>query len=159
VKIAKARVQLLSEINALIAASKSHWDYPLEYLQQALPLLAINADYLEKNLAFEILNSSGNIEGFFAVSNTKGEWHLDHLWISPACFGQGYGRTACEYLFKLGEEQSWQELFVLPDPFAEGFYKKVGFMNTGIRVPSRVPMGPTFSIFKIDFDRPGRSIL
>lgn len=73
---------------------------------------------------------------------------LDNLWVTPERIGQGIGRQACEYLFRLARERGWTPLWVLPDPYAEGFYVKLGFSDTGERVPSRVPGGPVFSWFR-----------
>jgi hypothetical protein len=37
----------------------------------------------------------------------------------------------------------------MPDPPAEGFYKHLGFVDTGERVLSRVPDGPLFSVYRL----------
>jgi len=37
----------------------------------------------------------------------------------------------------------------LPDPPAEGFYSLLGFVGTGEQVPSRVPGGPLFSVYRL----------
>ena len=42
---------------------------------------------------------------------------------------------------------SKSELLVMPEPEAEGFYERLGFRDTGRRVDSRVPGGPTFSVW------------
>jgi GNAT superfamily N-acetyltransferase len=74
---------------------------------------------------------------------------LDNLWVTPEQIGKGIGRRACERVFQLAREQGRPELWVLPDPPAEGFYVKMGFSDTGERVPSRVPGGPIFSTYRI----------
>lgn len=38
---------------------------------------------------------------------------------------------------------------MLPDPPSEGFYLRMGFEDSGKRVPSRVPGGPLFSVYRL----------
>ena len=45
--------------------------------------------------------------------------------------------------------QSCRRQRSLPDPPAEGFYLRLGFVGTGERVPSRVPGGPLFSVYRL----------
>jgi GNAT superfamily N-acetyltransferase len=146
--VRRAREQNLAGINRVIAASKSHWDYPAAYLEAALPLLMIDEAYLAEHLCFEVVDESSTVVGFFAVAEKGGEPLLDHLWVRPDRLGQGIGRLACEHVFSLARRRGWAALLVLPDPPAEGFYRKVGFEDTGLRVKSRVPDGPSFSVLK-----------
>jgi len=63
----------------------------------------------------------------------------------PAMFVRFHERTrwqACVDVFQVAREKEWADLWVLPDPPSAGFYLKVGFSDTGERVPSRVPGGP-----------------
>src|SRR5438876_9105853 len=70
---------------------------------------------------------------------------------SPYAGMEGVGRRACEHVFRLAREHHWTELWVVPDHPAIGFYEKMGFSDTGERVPSRVPGGPVFSVYRIHF--------
>jgi predicted N-acetyltransferase YhbS len=74
---------------------------------------------------------------------------LDNLWVTPDLIGNGIGRRVCEHVFRLAREQGWTQLWVLPDPPAEGFYLKTGFFDTGERVSSRMPGGPLFFVYRI----------
>jgi len=151
-RVRRAREANLAEINRVIAASKAHWDYPAAYLEAALPLLMIDGSYLAEHLCCEIVDESKTVVCFFAVTAEGGEHLLDHLWVRPDRLGQGIGRLACEHVFWLARRDGWAALRVLPDPPARGFYRKAGFTDTGIRVPSRVPGGPSFSVLEKRFD-------
>ena len=144
----RASCDHLAMINSLIRAAKSHWNYPKGYLSLALKLLEIDETYLSENLCFEI-HDRGKIVGFSAVMEKNREMYLDHLWIHPESHKSGFGRLACERIFEIGKKQGWHQLFVLPDPLADGFYKRLGFLGTGIQVPSRIEGGPTFNLLKI----------
>jgi len=148
-KIIRAREGSLVEINSLIARSKSLWNWPREYLEHALPLHEIKPSYVQNNHCFEILNEQNELVAFFSVEASPERVWLDNLWVTPDLIGTGLGRQACEYVLRLAREQGWQHLWVLPDPPAAGFYLKLGFSDTGERVPSRVPGGPLFSVLHI----------
>lgn len=149
IRIVRAREDSLAEINALIGRSKAHWNWPEGYLEAALPLHALSLAYLRSNYCFEVLGKRETTVAFFAVVASGARVLLDNLWVTPELIGRGIGRQACEYVLRLARQQDWTELWVLPDPSAEGFYGKVGFSDTGERVASRVPGGPVFSVYRI----------
>ncbi len=153
IHIVRAREESLGDINALIARSKAHWNWPEGYLEAALPLQAVTLAYLRGNHCFEVLDERETTVGFFAAVASGTRVVLDHLWVTPELIGHGIGRQACEHVFRLARQQGWLELWVLPDPPAEGFYGKVGFSDTGERVASRVPGGPVFSVYRIQVSR------
>jgi GNAT superfamily N-acetyltransferase len=110
-------------------------------------LLMIGSSYLADNTAFEI-RMNEELVGFFAFAMKGSERHLDHLWIAPKHIKTGIGRQALQYTDKLAQEQGWTELLTYPDPPAEAFYLKNGYIDTGLRMPSRIEGGPQFSVFR-----------
>jgi GNAT superfamily N-acetyltransferase len=149
VRIVPARERSLVEINRLIACSKSYWHWPAGYLEAALPLHVLTTDYVRSNYCFEVLVPDGRLIAFSSVVANTPRVLLDNLWVTPDLIGRGVGRRTCEHLFRFSREQGLTDLWVLPDPPAEGFYRKVGFADTGERTPSRVPRGPVFSVYRI----------
>jgi GNAT superfamily N-acetyltransferase len=149
IRIIHAREESLADINGLIARSKAHWSWPEGYLDKALPLHRISPAYVRRNHCFEVLDARDRLIAFFAVVVSHTRVLLDNLWVTPDLIGNGIGRRACEHVFRLAREQGWTQLWVLPDPPAEGFYLKTGFFDTGERVSSRVPGGPLFLVYRI----------
>ena len=149
-QITPAADENLDEINALMARSKAYWDWSPEYLDAALRLMVLCSHYLRENLCFEV-REDGELVGFLSVKDDPQGPVLDNLWVDPRRIGQGLGRRACEFLFRLALRKRWPALYVVPDPPAEGFYSRMGFVDTGAREASRVPGGPVFSVFKIEF--------
>jgi len=154
VRIIPAREESLARINDLIVRSKSYWNWPADYLRQALPLHEIEPSYLRRNQCFELLDVNDQLVAFLCVAATDARVVLDNLWVRPDLIGKGVGRQACEHVFRLAREHDWTELWVVPDHPAVGFYEKMGFSDTGERVPSRVPGGPVFSVYRIDLSEP-----
>jgi len=145
--IRRALATNLDEINEVVAAAKAHWGQPQPYLTTALALLRVDAAYLARNLCFEVADGDSRVLCFFAVVDDGGERRLDHLWVRPDHLRLGIGRLACEHVFALARAQRWRELLVIPEPRAEGFYRTLGFADTGMRVDSRVQGGPRFAVF------------
>src|SRR5689334_2734617 len=134
--IVPARPGSLAAINDLIVRSKSYWHWPADYLKRALPLHEIDAPYLESNQCFEILDAGGQLAA----------------WVEPDLIGKGVGSSACEHVVRLARARGWTTLWVIPDPPAAAFYEARGFADTGERVPSRVPGGPVFAVYRIDLE-------
>lgn len=151
IRIIHARDQSLGEINALIARSKRYWNWPPAYLETALILHALTSDYLKTNDCYEVVATKGALIGFCSVVADDPRVMLDNLWVTPSLIGRNVGRRTCEHLFRLARQRRWKALWVVPDPPAEGFYRKVGFVDTGERVPSRVPGGPLFTVYRVQF--------
>jgi GNAT superfamily N-acetyltransferase len=149
IRIVDARERSLAEINELIARSKAHWKWPEGYLEKSLPLHTISSAYLRSNHCFEGLDAHDKLIAFVSVVVSDARTVLDNLWVAPELLGKGIGRRACEWVFQLARERGWTELWVFPDPPAEGFYEKLGFSDTGEQVPSRVSGGPVFSTYRI----------
>ena len=154
VRIIPAREESLARINDLIVRSKSYWTWPADYLKKAQPLHEIEPSYLRRNQCFELLDVNDQLAAFLAVAVSDTRVVLENLWVRPDLIGKGVGRRACEHALQLAREYGWRDLWVIPDPPAEGFYKKMGFSDTGERVPSRVPGGPVFSVYRIHLSGP-----
>jgi GNAT superfamily N-acetyltransferase len=148
IRIIHATEQSLAEINELIARSKAHWSWPQGYLEKALPLHTIIPEYLRSNHCFEVFDTHDKLIAFVSIVVGSARVVLDNLWVTPELTGKGIDRRACEHVFRFAHEHGWTELWVLPDPPAEGFYVKAGFSDTGERVPSRGPGGPIFPVYR-----------
>lgn len=147
--IAPATAARLVEINDVISRSKAYWPWPEQYLSAALPLLELSGEYLDLNPSVVATEADGAISAFGSLASAGRRTYVDHLWVRPDRIGQGIGRHVCAWLLACARERDLQEVWVLPDPPAEGFYRKQGFVDTGERVPSRVPGGPVFSLLRI----------
>jgi N-acetylglutamate synthase-like GNAT family acetyltransferase len=151
--VVAAREESLAHINVLIARSKSYWDCPAEYLEKALPLHRLDTAYLRSNHCFEILNVNGELAAYASIAVASARITLDNLWVRPDLIDQGIGRRTCEHIFAFARTRGWTELWVLPDPPSEQFYKRMGFCDTGERVKSRVVNGPVFSVYSTQLAR------
>lgn len=116
-----ASVEGVAHYSSLIARSKGVWDWPKGYLESALPLLRIDADYLASSLSFET-RSRAELIGFYSLVVNGQYATLDHLWIEPTSIGQEAGRFAVKHAAEIARTRDLTAMNVWPDPPAEKFY-------------------------------------
>lgn len=133
----------IEKYDALIARSKSVWEWPAGYLNAALEMLQITPQYILQSDAFEIRHNQ-SLVGFLACLSELNRTLLDHLWIEPHHRGHGAGRAAVKYVANLAMARGSAAVDVWPDPPAERFYLLQGFRTTCDEAPSRIAGGPTF---------------
>jgi len=80
-----------------------------------------------------VAERGGRIAGFSVVLPREGEGcELDGLFVEPDWWKSGIGRALMRDAFVLARAQGGRTMHVLANPYAEGFYKKLGFARTGI---------------------------
>lgn len=142
-RIAKAQLKNLHQINELIQHSKSFWDYEKDYLEKALEVICLDEQYFNDNECYEVLTD--NLVGFISIIKGKKYLTLDNLWIDPEYIKKGYGSKCLEFIF---QNYQGQKVIVYPEPPSQDFYLKYGFKPTGKSKPSRVKGGPLFKEFE-----------
>ena len=134
--ILQANVSDAPGLTKIAFAAKRHWNYPDEYFDIWEKELTITTAYILKNPVFKVVKNN-QIIGFYSLVKVPKEtyfekiriqagWWLEHLFILPAFHHQGIGKKlikhAGEELTKRGEKT----LLIFVDPFATGFYDKIG---------------------------------
>ncbi len=123
----ESEADTLSDIRV---ASKGHWGYSEETLEEWRPLMRISEDYIRSNIVFSIYIEN-TLSGFYAIRREKNEDFLDHLWLLPEVIGMGVGLLAIEHATREAAKLSIASLTIISDADAEGFYQKVGAVRTG----------------------------
>ncbi|HSS12641.1 MAG TPA: GNAT family N-acetyltransferase [Rhizomicrobium sp.] len=97
-----------------------------------LPLPQIQAQQVR------VAEQDGVALGFTAVLPRDGNaCDLDGLFVEPDCWKRGIGRALMQDAFVLAQARV---MHVTANPYAEGFYVKVGFVRTGT-VPTAFGIG------------------
>ena len=148
-EIITASADRLVHYNVLIRRSKGVWSWPNGYLENALRLLRITSDYLDRSSSYEILYDR-ELVGFCSVVDGDDRPILDHLWIEPTHIGRGAGRFVISQLIAIFQASGTFAIDVWPDPPAEGFYTRLGFEATGDMLASRIVDGPAFKCFRLN---------
>jgi GNAT superfamily N-acetyltransferase len=120
--------QLLSDI---AFASKKHWGYPDDWMQQWREALTITPELIQAGNVF--LADIGSCAGFYALTPRESTLWLEHLWVAPRFMGQGIGRALFAHAARRGKAMGLVFLMIESDPNAQGFYQKMGALPESFR--------------------------
>lgn len=139
-------------------ASKRHWDYPDEYFDIWKKELTITESYILNNTVY-ISYFENIICGYYSmvivrkdtkygkVIVKKGTW-LEHLFIRPDFIKKGIGRQLVWHAISIARELNTDKLLLFSDPFANGFYEKMGAVYL-YESPSSIE-GRSVSVYQIE---------
>jgi GNAT superfamily N-acetyltransferase len=78
---------------------------------------------------------------------------LNDLWVEPGDIGTGIGSALFEAAFEVARTLPADQMLIVADPNAEGFYLRMGARRVGEEA-SEVVEGRRLPILLIDLDRP-----
>ena len=125
----EGETHLLSE---LASRAKSYWPYDEEYLRLCRSVVHVTPEDIRR-WPFKVAAEGETRCGFLAMCEVQGEKMLDHLWIDPRYIGKGLGRILFMEGVASAKEMGWTSFTIASDPYAEGFYLKVGARRIGER--------------------------
>ena len=136
IQIRPAHISEASSLTAISFEAKRHWNYPEEYYEHWRDELTINEDYIRSNMVHVAVYGDLLI-GFYAIVENpqdfwagkvfvaKGFW-LEHIFIKPEFHKLGIGRQLIKHACIAAKDKGINKLMIFVDPFAKGFYDKVG---------------------------------
>jgi len=136
-KLVPARYEDLPLLPSIALRSKSHWDYPQDFLDKCKAFFEAEytEEYLKESHTF-LFQEGDEIIGMGSLL-----WNdipmIDSFWLLPENIGKGYGKQAFDLLIKEAQNLNWPNLTIISDTYAEGFYKAMGAKRAG-EVPSEV---------------------
>lgn len=169
-RIRRARAEegegLASLLTDLCRRSKAHWGYDPDLLDRWAGDLAITAADIDRDalLVAELGDPDGGapprLAGFARLARGAGT-HLEHpaparladLWVEPADIGTGVGRALFEAACEVARTLPADQLLIVADPNAEGFYLRMGARRIGEEA-SEVVDGRRLPILLVDLHRP-----
>lgn len=144
-------------LTELSFAAKRYWKYPEAYFDIWKPELTITSNYIKDNYVY-VAEVAGQIVGYFSIVEVqedflvgevllgKGFW-LEHIFVLPEFIGRGIGTQLIDAAKTICAKENIRCLSILSDPYATGFYSKVG-ANYRDEVPSNIK-GRTVSLFEL----------
>ena len=116
--------------------AKCHWKYPQEYYEIWKDELTITEAYIRQNIVY-VAEISGTVAGFYSIVDNDEDFHsgevfvpkgfwLEHLFIMPEYHNRGIGQSMMKHAVKIAREKGIESLLIFADPFAKGFYDKIG---------------------------------
>jgi GNAT superfamily N-acetyltransferase len=148
INIEQAKETDYEELTNIAFAAKRYWNYPESYYELWCGELTITSAYINENIVFKAMHEN-TIVGFYSIVDNpadayfgdvfvkKGFW-LEHIFITPAYHKLGIGRLLINHVKKICHAMGVESLSIFVDPFARGFYDKIG-ANFAYESKSSVP--------------------
>ncbi|MGB3209689.1 MAG: GNAT family N-acetyltransferase [Desulforhopalus sp.] len=136
IKMRSAKEEDAGILTDISFAAKRYWQYPEEYYRIWKSELTVGAEYIRSNDVW-VYEDTRTIVGYYSlvtlheeikvdgVSLPCGHW-LDHMFIRPPYIGSGIGTEMFQHLRNRCEHRKIENLNILADPNAKGFYEKMG---------------------------------
>ncbi len=157
ISICRAKPDEHRELTEIAFAAKRHWNYPEEYFALWKNELTISEAYIRNRAVYSVRDDEKRVGFYSIVANPDdfyaGEvlvekgWWLEHMFVLPEFHRRGIGRQVIAHVKNLAVELGVAELFIFVDPFARGFYDRVGAVflyDAKSSIPGR--MIPVYSL-------------
>jgi maltose O-acetyltransferase len=136
VKITEANYSDSDILTEIAFSAKRHWNYPVEYYEIWKDELTITEKYLNQNIAYKA-TLEDSILGFYSIVENKADFYsgeifvqkgfwLEHIFIRPDYHNFGIGKQMINHAKTISEKMGIRNLLIFVDPFAKGFYDKIG---------------------------------
>ena len=135
-----------AELTAIANRSKQYWGYPEKWMKMWAEELEIQPEFIEKETLIKVMIKEKTI-GFYALqphASYEGTG-LAHFWLLPKYIGKGYGRPMFLHVLETARAGGAERLIVESDPYASGFYEKMGGRKIG-DLQSSIP-GRTLPVY------------
>ena len=148
--IDKAKPVDASILTEIAFAAKRAWKYPERYFEIWEKELTISPGYIHKNIVF-VARSQDTVVGFYSIAHNpddrffgevfmkKGFW-MEHIFVSPDYQQMGVGSKLVKHVKSTCRIKGIQKLQIFVDPFARGYYEKIGAVysyNSKSSIPGR----------------------
>jgi ribosomal protein S18 acetylase RimI-like enzyme len=117
-------------LTAIAQAAKRHWGYPEPWLEAWIQALTITPEFIAAHTVI-VAGQNGAPVGFAGLCDAGTHWELEHLWVLPACHGQGLGRRLLDAVLDQVRIRRPGVLRIEADPFAASFYEHCGARQVG----------------------------
>ena len=140
IEIRRANPEEADTLTEIAHAAKRHWNYPESWIRQWQTDLTITREFIATNEVFAA-TINGEIVGCCALVLTDSLAEIEHMWIRPEQMGSGVGRALFEHARARAVERGANALELSADPYAEGFYARMGAKRIG-ESPADMGGGP-----------------
>jgi|SRR5687767_3129332 len=130
IEIRRAHPEEADTLTEIAHAAKRHWKYPESWIQQWRRDLTISGEFIRTHEVFAATINDA-VVGCCALVVTYALAEIEHMWIRPEQMGSGVGRALFEYVRARAVERGANVLELSADPFAEGFYARMGAKRIG----------------------------
>ena len=151
IQISKTQNSDAEVLTDISFAAKKHWNYPDSYYDLWRDELTITKEYIQQNIVFKALYVDVVI-GFYSITENKDDFYsgdtfvkqgfwLEHLFIKPEYHKLGIGVSMINHAKQVSRDLGIRNLFIFVDPYAKGFYDRVGaeyLYDSKSSIPGRI---------------------
>ncbi|HEX6189289.1 MAG TPA: GNAT family N-acetyltransferase [Pyrinomonadaceae bacterium] len=130
IEIRRANPEDADTLTEIAHAAKRHWNYPESWIEQWQTDLTISGEFIRTHEVFAA-TINGAVIGCCALVMTDSVAEIEHMWIRPEQMGSGVGRALFEHARARAVERGASALELSADPYAEGFYARMGAKRIG----------------------------
>lgn len=128
--IRKAITKEASVLSELAIRSKAFWGYDPAFIEACRDDLTLSEAYIKRNDVF-VIEQEEKITGFYSLLIQEKQGILDHLFIHPEAIGKGFGNRLWDHMIQTALKHNLPAIQIHSDPYAEGFYSKMGAVKIG----------------------------
>lgn len=148
--ITEVNVKDASTISDIAIRSKAHWGYDESFMLQAKGELTYGAPDIKNHTTFKAVDDELTMGFYQLIHVDELTIELDALFIDPTFIGQGLGEQLFHHAASKARQLGYQTMSIQSDPFAEGFYYKLGCAKVGekpsLSIPGRVLPAMVFDL-------------
>ncbi len=142
--VRRARLDEANPLTELAMRSKAHWGYDREFMQACRATLRVTTKLIRRADVY-VAELEGRVVGFYSLAPWNSDTELYHFFVDPPAMGNGVGRRLWDDAVGRASERGCSRLLIQSDPYAEGFYLKLGAERIG-EVPSGAVPGRTLPL-------------
>lgn len=134
----RARADEADTLSNLALAAKAHWGYDEAFIEACRAELTFApADVERRHIV--VADVDGVVTGFYSVDGEPPVGELGNLWVRPDEIGTGLGRMLWDDALTTAAAAGFEYLDIDSEPFAEGFYLRMGAERVGEIASGSVP--------------------
>ena len=128
--IRRARADEAAALTGIAHSAKRHWGYPEAWIEAWREDLTVTAEYVRDQIVFAEVQTDAAL-GFYALEPNGRTAELAHLWVEPEHLGKNIGSRLFEHALEQAHAAGILELLIDSDPYAAGFYERMGAIQVG----------------------------
>jgi GNAT superfamily N-acetyltransferase len=137
-RIRPARIAECDRLTDLAMNSKASWGYGPGFMEACRAELAITPASLARRATY-VATDAGRHIGIYALGAHGAAGTLDLMFVAPDLLGFGVGRWLFDHLVTVAGHRRLRTIIIESDPFAVGFYRRMGATPFGSAPSASVP--------------------
>lgn len=125
-------------ISALCLRSKGHWGYDDAFLENCRTELMLTETHLSNDPVC-VAELDGKLVGVVHLVQHGEECELEKLFVEPDCIGKKVGVELFNWAVAAARKLGSKTLTIDSEPYAAGFYQKMGASLVGERPSGSIP--------------------